>query len=92
MAAAAYFIGDGLKSFKNPDAKNITETFGEKTSDFLGEPQLIKENEIHHYTGISKEDAKSLIQEYPDVPHIIINNRVYYPIAKLREWLKNIGE
>lgn len=92
IAVAAYFIGDGLKNFKNPNAKNITETFGDKTSEFFGGTELIKEDEVHHYTGIAKEDAKSLIQEHPDIPHIIINNRVYYPKTKLREWLKNIGE
>jgi len=92
IAAAAFFIGDGLKNFKNPNAKNITENFGSKTSDFFGEPELIKENEVYLYIGISKEDAKSFTQEHPDVPHITINNTVYYPKKQLREWLKNIGK
>ena len=42
--------------------------------------------------GISKEDVKYLIQEHPDIPHIIIKDKVYYPKAKLRKWLTNLGE
>lgn len=42
--------------------------------------------------GISKEDAKNLIQEHPDIPHLIINNKVYYPKGKLRQWLSDLGE
>jgi hypothetical protein len=42
--------------------------------------------------GLSKDDAKSLIQQHSDIPHIIINSKVYYPKAKLRKWLMNLGE
>jgi len=87
IAAAGYFIGDGLKNFKNPEAKNIIDSFDEDD-----EHELIKENDLHFFMGISKEDAKSLIQDHPDVPHIIINNNVYYPKAKLRKWLLSVGE
>ncbi len=81
------FIGDGLKNFKNPNAKGLIETLGEDD-----EHELIKENDVHYFMGISKEDAKSLIQEHSDIPHIVINNKVYYPKAKLRKWLLNLGE
>lgn len=56
------------------------------------EHELIKENDVHHFMGISKEDAKSLIDEYPGIPHIIINDKVYYPKEKLRKWLLNLGD
>lgn len=88
IAAAGYFIGNGLKNFKNPDAKNsLSELFEDDD-----EHELIKENNVHYFIGISKEDAKSLIQEYPDIPHILINNKIYYPKAKLRKWLSDLGE
>lgn len=87
IAIAGYFIGDGLKNFNNPDAKSIMDSFDEED-----EHELIKENEVHHFMGISKEDAKSLIQEHSNIPHIIINSKVYYPKAKLRKWLLNLGE
>ncbi|OCA84169.1 hypothetical protein A8F94_15725 [Bacillus sp. FJAT-27225] len=87
IAAAGYFIGDGLKNFKNPEAKSPFDSLDEDD-----EHELIKENDVHHFMGISKEDAKSLIQEHSDVPHIMINNKVYYPKAKLRKWLLNLGE
>ncbi|WP_335871816.1 DNA-binding protein [Bacillus sp. 2205SS5-2] len=87
IAAAGYFIGDGLKNFKNPNAKNLIDSLNEDD-----EHELLKENDVHHFMGISKEDAKSLIQEHTDIPHIIINNKVYYPKEKLRNWLLNLGE
>lgn len=87
IAAAGYFIGNGLKNFKNPDATNsLSEIF---TDD--DEHELITENHVHYFMGISKEDAKGLIQEYPDIPHILINDKIYYPKAKLRKWLTNLG-
>ena len=88
IAAAGYFIGNGLKNFKNPDAKDsLSELFNEDD-----EHELIKEKDVHYFIGISKEDTKLLIQEHPDIPHILINNKVYYPKAKLRNWLKSLGE
>ncbi|UII57681.1 DNA-binding protein [Cytobacillus spongiae] len=87
IAAAGYFIGDGLKNFKNPHAKSLIDSLNEED-----EHELIRENDVHHFMGISKEDAKSLIQEHSDIPHVIINHKVYYPKAKLRKWLLNLGE
>ena len=87
IAVAGYFIGDGLKNFKNPNGKGLIDSLGEED-----EHELIKENDVHYFMGISKEDAKSLIQEHSDIPHIVINSKVYYPKAKLRKWLLNLGE
>ena len=86
IAAAGYFIGNGLKNFKNPDPQ---ESISELLDD---EHELIKEKDLHYFIGISKEDTKSLIQDHPDIPHIIINNQVYYPKGKLKKWLTNIGD
>jgi len=88
IAAAGYFIGNGLKNFKNPDA---ADSLGDFSNDD-DEHELIKENNVHYFMGISKEDAKSLTQKHPDIPHIFINNKKYYPKAKLRKWLKDLGE
>ena len=87
IVLAGYFIGDGLKNFRNPSPKSVMDLIEDDD-----EHELIKESEVHYFIGISKEDAKSLIQEHSDVPHIIINNKVYYPKAKLRKWLLNLGE
>ncbi|SFQ75203.1 hypothetical protein SAMN05421670_0121 [Psychrobacillus psychrotolerans] len=85
IAVAGYFIGDGLKNFKNPDAKNFIDSLDEDD-----EHELIKENDVHYFMGISKEDAKSLIQEHSDIPHIVINSQVYYQKRKLRKWLLDV--
>lgn len=87
LAALGYFIGDGLKNFKNPEAKSLMDSFDEDD-----EHELIKENEVHHFIGVSKEDAKRLIESYKDVPHIKLNGNIYYPKAKLREWLLRVGD
>ncbi|ALX47510.1 hypothetical protein [Lentibacillus amyloliquefaciens] len=88
IAAGGYFIGNGLKNFKNPDAKDsLGELF-----DYDDEHELIKEKDVHNLIGISKEDTKVLIQEHPDIPHVLINDKVYYPKGKLRKWLTNLGE
>ena len=86
IAIAGYLIGDGLKNFKNPESKNILESLAENDNH-----ELINENDVHHFIGISKEDAKHMIAEHPSIPHIIINGKVYYPKTKLREWLMSIG-
>ncbi|WP_026570681.1 MULTISPECIES: hypothetical protein [Sediminibacillus] len=86
IAAAGYFIGEGLKNFKNPETKGLLDTFSDDD-----DQQLLKESEVHYFMGITKEDAKSLKEDFPDIPHIIINHKVYYPKAKLKEWLKDIG-
>ncbi|RKL65402.1 DNA-binding protein [Salipaludibacillus neizhouensis] len=82
IAAAGYFIGDGLKNINNPNAKSIIDSLDDDD-----EHELMKESEVHHFMGISKEDANSLIKDHSDIPHIIINNNVYYPKSKLRKWL-----
>lgn len=87
IAVAGYFIGDGLKNFKNPQAKNIMEYLDEDD-----QHELIKENEVHYFMGISKEDAEMLILEHPSIPHVKINGKTYFPKAKLREWLMKLGE
>lgn len=86
IAAFGYFIGDGLKNFKNPSAKNILETL-----DWDDTHELIKEADVHHFMGISKEDARQLINEHPSIPHLKINHTVYYPREALRKWLLQLG-
>ncbi|WP_233129851.1 DNA-binding protein [Domibacillus epiphyticus] len=80
---AGYFIGDGLKNFKHPSDKSLLDYF--KKNDHR---ELIKESDVHHVLGIAKEDARKLVHEYPDIPHLTLNGRVYFPKTKLRQWLK----
>ncbi|WP_085522817.1 DNA-binding protein [Tuberibacillus sp. Marseille-P3662] len=87
IAVAGYFIGDGLKNFKNPNSKNFLDALDEDD-----ELKLIKESDVHHFIGISKEDAKMLLQEYSDIPHIKLNGQVYFPKKQLRAWLLKLGD
>ncbi len=86
LAAAGYFIGEGLKNFKNPNAHGLSEIFAEDD-----EHELIKLEDVHYFMGVAKEDAEHLIKDHPDIPHILIKDEVYFPKAKLRQWLKNLG-
>lgn len=87
LAALGYFIGDGLKNFKNPEAKGLIESFDEDDKH-----ELLKENHVHYFIGVSKEDAKKLIEENSDIPYLKLNGNIYYPKSKLREWLLKIGD
>ncbi|MDQ0208735.1 DNA-binding protein [Alkalicoccobacillus murimartini] len=93
MIGTAYFIGDGLKNFKNPNSKSFSSSFSlnEDDDDIWGTPKLINESKVHEYIGISKEDAKSLVKDYPSVPHIRVNGHVYFPVKKLKAWAQDIS-
>lgn len=82
IAIAGYCIGDGLKNFKNPNAKDWMDYLDEEEKH-----ELIPEKYIHHYIGISKEDVAALIEEHPDIPHVQINGKKYFQKKKLRDWL-----
>lgn len=73
--------------FNNSNAKNIIESLDEDD-----EHELIKESAVHHYIDVSKEDVKQLIKEHSDIPHILLNGKVYFPKSKLREWLLKLGD
>ena len=87
IALAGYCIGDGIKNIHSPKEKNVFADLGDDD-----DHELIKENAVHYFMGVSKEDAKQLRKEHQDIPHIVINGNVYFPKAKLREWLLKIGE
>lgn len=87
LAAFGYFIGDGLKKFRNPVAKSFVDSLNEDD-----EHELIKAGEVHHFIGVAKEDAKKLIEEHPDIPHLKLNGHFYNPKSKLRKWLMEIGD
>jgi len=87
IALAGFCVGDGLKNFKNPESKSLMDYLDE-----TDEHELIKASDVHHFMGISKEDAKVLLREHESIPHILINQQIYFPKSKLRKWLLNIGE
>ncbi|MEH6948221.1 DNA-binding protein [Bacillus sp. JJ634] len=77
LAALGYFIGDGLKDFKNPKASS------------LGYPILIKEKDLYIYLGLSKEEVKELLSKYPNAPKVELKGITYYPYQNLLEWLSS---
>lgn len=77
LAALGYFIGDGLKNFKNPKASSS------------GYPSLIKEKDLHIYLGLHKEEVKDLLDKYPDAPRVELLQTTYYPYQLFIEWLSS---
>jgi len=87
LVGAAYFIGEGLKNFRHPNENSLTSIFEEND-----DHELINEKDLHHFIGTSKDDAKALLKEYPNVPHFKLNGSIYFPKKQLREWLLKIGK
>jgi hypothetical protein len=77
LAALGYFIGDGLKNFKNPKGN------------FSDYPILIKEKDLYLYLGLSKEEVNELLRKYPDAPKIELKGTTYYPYQHFLEWLSS---
>lgn len=85
IVAFGYFISDGLKNFKNPNAKNMIDSLAEE-----GDHELIPIKDVHHHIGINKADIPTLMEKHPDIPHIQLNDSIYFPKKQLEEWLKSI--
>lgn len=75
LAVLGYFISDGLKNFKNPQA----------SSDEY--PTLIKEKDLHFHIGLSKTEVQDLLNRYPDAPKIVLEGTNYYPYQQFLKWL-----
>ncbi|MFB5089083.1 DNA-binding protein [Psychrobacillus sp. PGGUH221] len=75
LAALGYFIGDGLKNFKNPKGS--------------GYPTLINEKDLPIYFGLSKEEILELLRKYPNAPKIELNGTTYFPYHQFLEWLSS---
>src|SRR5699024_7119965 len=86
LAAFGYFIGKGLQNFKNPMTPDLVDLSDDE------DRQVVREKDLYWFSGVSKEDAKKLVEEHPDVPHIILNGQTYYPREKLKKWLREIGD
>ncbi|HLR11808.1 MAG TPA: DNA-binding protein [Sporosarcina sp.] len=88
IALAGYFIGNGLKYFQTAQP-NAIEAF---LNDEEDNHELLKESDVHFFIGISKEDTKALLKDYPEIPHLTINGKVYYQKAQLRQWLMKAND
>ncbi|MED2737348.1 DNA-binding protein [Bacillus toyonensis] len=77
-----YFIGEGLKNFKNPGSSETL--FG------TGNKKLIKEEDLHSALGIPRAEMKEMLEKYPDIPKIELKNVNYYQYGKVIEWLEKI--
>ncbi|MFK3938103.1 DNA-binding protein [Alkalihalobacillus sp. NPDC078783] len=89
MIGLGYYIGDGLKHFKQGKPQKDYSDYYSYAESF-GQPELVKESKVHQHIGMSKEDTKSLVKDYPSVPHVIVNGQIYFPLKKLKAWIENL--
>lgn len=47
-------------------------------------------NDLITPSGIKKDDAKALLHQYPDIPHIKLKGTIYFPEKQLNKWVQNI--
>ncbi|MFP7494557.1 DNA-binding protein [Terribacillus saccharophilus] len=78
LAAFGYFIGNGLKYFKNPNAKYHFED---------EYPTLIKEKDLPLYLNLNKAEVADLLKQYPDAPKIELDGTTYYPYRPFMKWV-----
>ncbi|MEC5424763.1 DNA-binding protein [Virgibacillus sp. C22-A2] len=71
--------------FKEKGSSEIS-VFDEDDDEYM----LLNEGQVHQFIGISKEAVRTLVRDHSDVPHLMINNNVYYPKEKQRQWLLNL--
>lgn len=50
---------------------------------------IIKKENLHHYLGISHEEVKLFLNEYPNIPTIKLGDKTYYHYKTLTKWLMN---
>lgn len=86
IALFGFFIGDGIKNFNKPESKNFLDSLMEDEN-----TELIPKREVHHYIGIKREDVDALIEKYPHIPYIKLNDSVYFHRKKLMKWLENMN-
>lgn len=77
LAVFGYFIGDGLKNFKNPKGSPS------------GHPTLIKEKDLYIYLGLRPEEVKELLVKYPEAPKLVLKGTTYYPYEHFTQWLSS---
>lgn len=77
LALLGYFIGNGLKNFKNPKGSPS------------GTPLLIKERDLFVYLRLRPEEVRELLEKYPDAPKLVLKGTTYYPYEQLVQWLSS---
>ncbi|MCC9021558.1 DNA-binding protein [Bacillus nakamurai] len=77
LALMGYFIGEGLKNFKNPKGS------------YSDCPTLIKEKDLHYYLGLNKDEVKELLNKYPNAPKVELKGTSYYPYQQFLKWMSS---
>lgn len=82
IALAGYFIGDGMKNWKNPSEKTFFDHFKKRKK-----PELMEETAVHRFISMPKEETKVLFQKQEDIPSVKLDGKIYFSRAYLKEWL-----
>ncbi len=94
---SGFFIGNGirnglvcLKNNTQQSEKSIWSLSSLQIDDIL-QRKLVKKKYLHKWLGIDKQNVDAFISQYPDIPHIHINNKVYYIREELNPWFFSLN-
>ena len=76
IAMMGYYIGKGLQNFRQP----------KKEIDFY---TFLKESDLGMLLNLNNAEIRSLLDEHPDIPKIILQGTTYYPKNQLIDWINS---
>ncbi|ART76049.1 DNA-binding protein [Sutcliffiella horikoshii] len=84
IIACAYFLFEAIKGFSpQSNSRNpIDKIFDEE------ENLLVKEQDLHSHIGLTKEETRALLYQYPEIPKLDISGRYYYSPEQVKGWIK----
>jgi len=84
IIACAYFLFEAIKGFSpNVNSRNpIDVMFDEE------EKLIVKEQDLHSYISLTKEETRALLYQYPEIPKLDISGRNYYSPEQVKGWIK----
>ncbi|MGD6782306.1 DNA-binding protein [Sutcliffiella horikoshii] len=84
IIACAYFLFEAIKGFSpHSNSRNpIDKIFDEE------ENLLVKEQDLHSHIGLTKEETRALLYQYPEIPKLDISGRYYYSPEQVKGWIK----
>ncbi len=91
------FIGNGIRNglvcLKNNAKQSETSVWSLSSlqMDDILQRKLVKKKYLHKWLGIDKQNVDAFIYQYPDIPHICINNEVYYIREELNSWFFSLN-
>lgn len=84
IIACAYFLFEAIKGFSpRSNSTNPLDTMFDEEADLI-----VKEQDLHSHIGLTKEETRALLYQYPEIPKLDISGRNYYSPEQVKGWIK----